>query len=143
MISFQKRFLFVHIPKTAGNSIQTILRDYSEDQIVALRSEQDGIERFGLRNPNYKIRKHSTVADYRAALGSARFHELYKFTCVRNPWDRMVPYSFRPTQQVGELDRKECKKVISKTLPVAVYLRLDKRYGDPSANVVHSSCFDS
>jgi hypothetical protein len=36
MISLQKRFLFVHIPKTAGNSIQSVLRDYSEDQLVAL-----------------------------------------------------------------------------------------------------------
>ena len=67
MISFQKRFLFVHIPKTAGNSIQSVLRNYSEDEIVALRGEQDGIERFGLRNPNYKIKKHSTLAEYRAA----------------------------------------------------------------------------
>src|SRR6266550_1749045 len=51
MISLQKRFLFVHIPKTAGNSIQSSLRDYSEDQLVPLRKEQDGIERFGVRNP--------------------------------------------------------------------------------------------
>jgi hypothetical protein len=41
MISLQKRFLFVHILKTAGNWIQTALRDYSEDQLVALRKEQD------------------------------------------------------------------------------------------------------
>src|SRR5581483_11504032 len=57
MISFQKRFLFVHVPKTAGNSIQSVLRDYSEDELVALRGEQDGIERFGLRNPKYKVKK--------------------------------------------------------------------------------------
>jgi len=135
MISFQKRFLFVHIPKTAGNSIQGILRNYSEDEIVALRGEQDGIERFGLRNPNYKIRKHSTLAEYRAALGEDRFHRLYKFTCVRNPWDRMVSYYFRPTQHIGELDRKEFRKVISKALSVADYLRLDKGDDDPFANV--------
>ncbi len=103
MISFQKRFLFVHIPKTAGNSIQTILRHYSEDEIVALRAEQDGIERFGLRNPNYKIKKHSTLAEYRAALGEARFRDLYKFTCVRNPWDRMVSYYFGTTSTRGSL----------------------------------------
>src|SRR6266480_2466446 len=118
MISLQKRFLFVHIPKTAGNSIQIVLRDYSEDELVALRREQDGIERFGLRNPRYKLRKHSTLAEYRDAVGNEQFHSLYKFTCVRNPWERMVSYYFRPTQQVGELDRKEFRKVISKALSV-------------------------
>ena len=143
MISIQKRFLFVHIPKTAGNSIQGILRNYSEDEIVTLRGEQDGIERFGLRNPNYKIKKHSTLAEYRAALGEDRFHRLYKFTCVRNPWDRMVSYYFRPTQHVGELDRKEFKKVISKALSVADYLRLDKGEEDPFGNVDYVMRFEN
>ena len=143
MISFQKRFLFVHIPKTAGNSIQSVLRDYSEDQIVALRSEQDGIERFGLRNPNYKIRKHSTLAEYRMALGDEQFRSLYKFVCVRNPWDRMVSYYFTPTQQVGELDRKEFRKVISKALSVADYLRLDQGDDDPFANVDYIMRFEN
>lgn len=82
MISFQKRFLFVHIPKTAGNSIQSVLRDYSEDELVALRSEQDGVERFGRRNPKYKIKKHSTPAEYRDAPGEMQFSKLYKFACA-------------------------------------------------------------
>jgi hypothetical protein len=76
MISLQKRFLFVHIPKTAGNSIQSVLRDYSEDQLVALRKEQDGIERFGLRNPRYKIKKHSTLSDVSRCLGGRAISEL-------------------------------------------------------------------
>ena len=143
MISFQKQFLFVHIPKTAGNSIQSILQDYSEDEIVALRSEQDGIERFGVRNPNYKIKKHSTLAEYRDALGEERFRSLYKFACVRNPWDRMVSYYFTPTQSVGELDRKEFRKVISKALSVADYLRLDRGEDDPFSNVDHVMRFEN
>lgn len=110
MISLQKRFLFVHIPKTAGNSIQSILRDYSEDQIVTLRSHQDGIERFELRNPNYAVKKHSTLADYRRALGEERFGSLYKFTCVRNPWDRMVSYYFRASRGRVQWNRKAFKK---------------------------------
>src|SRR4026208_416530 len=135
MISLQKRFLFVHIPKTAGNSIQSILRDYSEDELVALRDEQDGIERFGLRNPKYKIKKHSTLAEYKTALGEVQFGHLYKFTCVRNPWDRMVSYYFTPTQQVTAWDPKKFRKVISRALSVAEYLQLDKGEGDPFANV--------
>jgi Sulfotransferase family len=142
MISFQKRFLFVHIPKTAGNSIQTILRHYSEDEIVALRADQDGIERFGLRNPTYKIKKHSTLAQYRAALGEARFRDLYKFTCVRNPWDRMVSYYFGTTL-VQALDRKEFKKLILKAVSVTDYLRLDKGESDPFGNVDYVMRFEN
>ena len=41
MISIKKNFLFIHVPKTGGNSMQNILRDYSEDQIVALAKHQD------------------------------------------------------------------------------------------------------
>ncbi len=126
MISFQKRFLFVHIPKTAGNSIQSVLRDYSEDEIVALRSEQDGIERFGVRNPKYKIKKHSTLAEYQAALGEDRFRSLYKFTCVRNPWDR-----------------KEFRKVISKALSVVDYLRLGEAEEKPFGNVDYVMRFEN
>jgi hypothetical protein len=143
MISFQKRFLFVHIPKTAGNSIQSILRDYSEDELVALRSEQDGIERFGLRNPNYKIKKHSTLAEYRDALGEMTFGDLYKFTCVRNPWDRMVSYYFTPTQNAAAWDRKKFRKIIVKAPPVAEYLRLNERDNNPFQNVNYIIRFEN
>jgi len=135
MISFQKRFLFVHIPKTAGNSIQSVLRDYSEDELTALRSEQDGVERFGLRNPKYKIKKHSTLAEYRRALGNEQFRSLYKFTCVRNPWDRMVSYYFTPTQSPETWNRKKFQGIISKAVSVADYLRLGPREEDPFSNV--------
>ena len=131
----RKRFLFVHIPKTAGNSIQSALRDYSEDELVPLRAEQDGIERFGLRSPNYKVRKHSTLAEYSDALGHEQFGQLYKFTCVRNPWDRMVSYYFTPTQRPETWDRKKFRTMISKAVSVADYLRLDRDEEDPFMNV--------
>src|SRR5213078_2271383 len=143
MISFQKRFLFVHIPKTAGNSIQSILRDYSEDQLIALRKEQDGIERFGLRNPKYKIKKHSTLGEYYDALGDEQFRNLYKFTCVRNPWDRMVSYYFTPTQNPETWNQKKFRALISKAVSVANYLRLDNSKGDPFANVDHIMRFEN
>jgi sulfotransferase famil protein len=143
MISFQKHFLFVHIPKTAGNSIQSVLRDYSEDELVALRGEQDGVERFGLRNPKYKVKKHSTLAEYRAALGGAEFGRLYKFTCVRNPWDRMVSYYFTPTQKAEVWDQKKFRKIISSALSVADYLRLDQGEEDPFGNVDYIMRFEN
>ena len=143
MISLQKHFLFVHIPKTAGNSIQTALRDYSEDQLVALRKEQDGIERFGLRNPEYNSKKHSTLAEYRDALENEQFRSLYKFSCVRNPWDRMVSYYFTPTQSPETWDRKKFRKMISKIVSVADYLRLDQDDEDPFTNVDYIMRFEN
>jgi len=143
MISFQKRFLFIHIPKTAGNSIQSVLRDYSEDQLVALRKEQDGIERFGLRNPSYKIRKHSTLKEYRDTLGDEQFRKLYRFTCVRNPWDRMVSYYFTPTQSLESWDRKKFRGIISKVVSIADYLRLNENEEDPFANVDYIMRFEN
>lgn len=143
MISFQKRFLFVHIPKTAGNSIQSVLRDYSEDQLIALRKEQDGIERFGLRNPKYEIKKHSTLREYRSALGDEQFRNLYKFTCVRNPWDRMVSYYFTPTQCPESWKPKKFRGIISKAVSIADYLRLDALEEDPFANVDYIMRFEN
>jgi hypothetical protein len=143
MISFKKGFLFVHIPKTAGNSIQSVLRDYSEDQLVALRKEQDGIERFGLRNPKYKIKKHSTLNEYREVLGEEQFRDLFKFTCVRNPWDRMVSYYFTPTQNPERWNRKKFRGIISKAVSVPDYLRLDDYEQDPFANVEYIMRFEN
>jgi hypothetical protein len=135
MISFQKRFLFVHIPKTAGNSIQSILRHYSEDEIVHSRRRQDGIERFGVRNPKYQIKKHSTLSAYRAALGERQFDALYKFAGVRNPWDRIVSYYFSSGQQPAKWDRVAFKKLVLKVPSAADFLRLEAGDKDPFNNV--------
>jgi len=35
MISIKHNFIFIHVPKTAGNSFQNILKNYSEDKIVS------------------------------------------------------------------------------------------------------------
>ena len=143
MISFQKRFLFVHIPRSAGNSIQSVLRNYSEDEIVSSRRHQDGIERFGVRNPNYTIKKHSTLAEYRAALGEEQFRGLYKFTCVRNPWDRLISYYFGTGDQVAKWDREAFETLVLRTLSVADYLQLEEGEKDPFGNVNRMMRFET
>lgn len=95
MIGLKYRFLFMHLPKTAGNSIQNILRQYSEDEIFVEKAKQDGVERFGVRS-QFGTKKHSRLFDYKKALGSEIYNSLFKFTIVRNPWDRAVSrYSFK------------------------------------------------
>lgn len=131
MISLQKRFLFVHIPKTAGNSIQNILRDYSEDRIVA-SGGQDGVERFEVRSEGRELVKHSTLAEYYRELGAETAGGLFKFACVRNPWDRMISFWFSPHRRETKWDPKKFRKFVEKEVrPLREYFALPDDGGRP------------
>jgi hypothetical protein len=96
MISLSHGFLFIHIPKTAGNAIQNVLKQYSEETIVTIAPYQDRVERFEVRSGEYEIRKHSGLAEYQSRLGKSVTDQLFKFTCVRNPWERAISFFFSP-----------------------------------------------
>ena len=116
MISLRKQFLFVHVPKTGGNSIQNILKNHSEDEIVTPRPHQDGIERFEVRNSTYKITKHSTLSHYKSVIDAATYRSLFKFAVMRNPWDMMISYYFSPHRAVTEWNRNDFIELM-KTVP--------------------------
>lgn len=111
MISSQKKFIFVHIPKTAGNAIQNVLIKYSEDQVVCTAPHQDGIERFNLTN-QYGLCKHSSLREYHAALGEHEFSRRFKFACVRNPWDRAISFYFSPHRNINTWNREDFVKLL-------------------------------
>jgi len=122
MISIQKKFLFIHVPKTGGNSIQNILRDYSEDEIVVLSKHQDGIERFEVRNSKFNITKHSTLSHYKSVLDSNTFCSLYKFATIRNPWDMMISYYFSPHRRVSDWNRNDFITLVSRVPTLRHYV---------------------
>jgi hypothetical protein len=62
MINHQHRFIFVHIPKTAGNSV---------NRVFGVAWEQ-----------------HKDLARYASECNS--FDNYFKFAIVRNPWDRLL-----------------------------------------------------
>ena len=127
MISLQHNFLYVHIPKTAGNSVQNILQQYSEDKVVCLDPHHDGAERFEVRNDRYRIRKHSTLAEYRRELGEKQLAKLFRFCCVRNPWDRAVSFYFSPHRGPVAWDRARFIETVQKMIPTSAYLALEKQ----------------
>jgi hypothetical protein len=83
------------------------------------------------------------LSEYHDALGDELFRKLYKFTCVRNPWDRMVSYYFTPTQNPETWNRQKFRGIISKAVSVADYLRLDNGEADPFANVDYIMRFEN
>ena len=136
MLSSANRFLFIHVPKTGGNSIQKALLPFSDDRIELIGPHHDGIDRFEIRSPEFKIQKHSTLEDYRRQMDSARFSRLTKFTCVRNPWDRCVSYYFSPHRGRVKWTAEDFADFIRETVnPHSHYLTLESHKRDPFENV--------
>jgi hypothetical protein len=122
MISMQKKFLFIHVPKTGGNSIQNVLSKYSEDEIVILNKHQDGIERFEVRNNEYDVTKHSTLSHYRSVLKANIYRSLFKFATIRNPWDMMISFYFSPHRGFTEWNRQIFLSLIESMSPLSHYI---------------------
>ena len=126
MISTRYRFLFIHVPKTAGNSIQNVLAEYSDDELVCLGPHQDGLERFEVRSKNFNTHKHSTFSDYRRECGDEMLKGLVKFCCVRNPWERAVSHYFSPHRGKVTWSKNEFLQFIrTDVMPLRLYLAAD------------------
>lgn len=119
MLSKNKKFLFIHLPKTGGNSVQEKLRLYSEDKIVRITEIQDGVERFEVRNEFTGLTKHSSYADYERLLPPDLMQSLFVFTTIRNPWERMISFYFSPHRKISTWNRGEFVSLLTqvKTLP--------------------------
>jgi|SRR5690606_3654764 hypothetical protein len=136
MMATSPPFIFVHVPKTGGNSIQNILRRYSSDEIVAKEPYQDGVERFEVRNPTYGFAKHSPLSEYRDKLPAEIYARSFRFACVRNPWEWVVSYYFSPHRQVSGFDRESFVEFIRSAPPMTYFLR--DRPAQPLAEVAHN-----
>ncbi|MEA5510386.1 sulfotransferase family 2 domain-containing protein [Crocosphaera sp. UHCC 0190] len=124
MLSMQKQFLFIHVPKTGGNSLQNILSHYSEDKIVIHGKHQDGIERFEVRNDNYEVTKHSTLKHYQEILEADIYQKLFKFATIRNPYDQMISWYFSPHRGVNEWVRQDFIYLIEEVPTLREYIGL-------------------
>jgi Sulfotransferase family len=84
VISFDGGFVFIHVPKTAGSSLQRVLatRGLPFKNVPTL-VEAAG-DRGGILNPT-----HIRAREVKNFLGD-KWADFYSFGVVRNPWDRMV-----------------------------------------------------
>jgi hypothetical protein len=136
MLSLAHSFLFVHIPKTGGNSIQRAFLPFSEDRMVLMTAHDDGVHRFGIRSPTLEMHKHLSLAEYHARLDDNQFNCLFKFCVIRNPWDRCVSHFFSPHRGAVEWSEEAFEKFIKEhVLPADRYVRLADDDADPFDNL--------
>lgn len=101
MISDARRFVFVHIPRTAGTSIETALAAHARTPIG-----------FTAGRNTVLPHKHAPAAALRDVVGREFWDAAFTFSIVRDPWARMYSdyHFFRRTgpllmEAFSELER--------------------------------------
>ena len=77
VICHNKKCIFVHIPKTAGTSIEEFIKENGKNKILF----------FG--KYNNRSLQHYTALELRNSVPNI-FNKYYKFSMVRNPYDRLL-----------------------------------------------------
>lgn len=89
IISYHRRFVFVHIHKCAGTSIETALARHVHEEDLVIGSVALG----GRDQDHYKrtigLDKHSTALQARGFLGAESWPSFHSFATVRHPIDRL------------------------------------------------------
>lgn len=95
IISRGRKYIFVHAPKTGGTSMALALEARAHRDDLMLGDTPKALKRRRrLRDVKTagRLWKHSTLADIDGLVDPAELDDLFVFTLVRNPWDRMVSY---------------------------------------------------
>lgn len=94
LISHTRRFAFIHVPKTAGQSVYTALAPHADPDCDWWANRW--LARIGINVNHFapyhlkKFRPHTSAETLRRNLPADVFAGLFKFAFVRNPWDILV-----------------------------------------------------
>ncbi len=98
LISHKHKFIFFKTLKTAGSSVESFFGRYCcdpNDKYEYTDEIDEKISKYGviggrLRGKHTKWYSHKKAVNIKRDMNKDRFKDYFKFTIVRNPWDKMV-----------------------------------------------------
>ena|GEM_PF-1084688 len=90
IISHSKKFIYVHIPKTGGTSIEMGLAPILGWNDLILGSTELGDTMNGPYRRQFGLFDHCTVDDIASVCGAEIFDDYFSFTVVRHPVERAM-----------------------------------------------------
>jgi hypothetical protein len=88
MINNSRRFIFIHVPKTAGTSVTRELSRFTTFRDIEVGGTQYGEKLQDLYASRFDLRKHSPGRKIRAKAGPEVWRDFFVFAFVRNPYAR-------------------------------------------------------
>jgi hypothetical protein len=122
LVSHSHQFLFVHVPKTAGDSLTETLGPYSEG--TELRGGRTTLGQLlpicgqWLVGGRGALPKHATARDIARRLTPEQYEAYFKFAFVRNPWDWWISFYHYVRQ-----DPSHHRHQLARTLTFEEFLR--------------------
>jgi len=88
ILNHDRRFLFIHVPKTAGTTVTRTLSRYTTFRDIELGGTKYGEALQNLFASRFDLRKHSTAAQIKAKCPPHLWRSFFVFAFVRNPYAR-------------------------------------------------------
>lgn len=90
IINHSHKFIFVHIPKTAGTSLTSALARYTHYCDLEIGGTAFGEQIQPAYRKRFGLSKHSTAKEIRNLVGTVAWAQAFTFSFVRNPFSRCL-----------------------------------------------------
>jgi hypothetical protein len=107
LVSNSKRFIYIHLHKCAGTSIERACAKTIAWNDILLGSTPEGERLQGVYQSLFGLAKHSSAAEVRAVVGRATWDAYYTFSTVRNPYGVAVSLYTHAVQALIRHRRKQ------------------------------------